>query len=1192
MAEKAQDYPFTEKIFQKALSVGAEPRKFLEERQKQFLRRMSRHWLNASRVEGEDAFGGNGGGGGNNEEEEEDEGDGRGALNSLSRAGMATNNRSGAYNATTAAATGPDRPGSRSRTNTNSQQQQQQHNQLSNNPHQDNNGRNSSRSRSGGRTESKTIAGFNIFQDDDENSPHNDVLDESEEGPTGQRLARESDRTKENNMRAERWNERGYGLVNPTLTSSASGGAVPGAAASIVGTVRHSSPGRSSSSRVGGRVTAAAAAFDVFVDEDCNADETTIEESNNKLREDKMIDNRSLRQRLDGGTVSPEEKYITFVATAPCISEFSHIFYCHVVISLLCCDYPKADRLTRDPLRYMKNPSKVKSDELKYDSIPEENEKKVEKTKRSEDRPPKHDNLDGKRGGQDQINITHAKDGKNRNGAYSKELLKTDGSGQECCFEEQRAVARYYKLVTSAENFNLLHQDDNDENNEESQMDFEESIEEVDMDEDDNAPSVGKHCSILKRPSSLRSKMDGQGKLAEEDTTVNPRRVLFGANTNVKYSKNESLNTSTASSQLDGSFVVEETINTKFANAEISMMFCSPNNNDVSVADTPGKPLIGSAIKQTLFSTHRKNNASNKKVGSDENNASGLAPRYITSPYEEDDECSKDDGGNGDTATISLASGLATGKQFNNENSHPPRNASLSKDSKGKSFATVGFSIFQDDGNENSEKEPTCSGEDTASLSVIGGIMSGLDDNVDEQNTLGNKRECGMNFDIFQDESNENANSGTKASKGRASKEIKTSRYSGEDTASLSIIGNVMSELDNNKASGSMDFAIFQDDEDQKTGFSAKMETKPPRYSGEDTASLSIIGDVMGSLRSCSVKDSQSSSGFTIFAEDDQPFISRKESRGLGFGIYEDTDKSSSSFVASPKKSSGRGFKVFEDDQTDSNDVAVKSSGLGFEIFSEEVISSAQKKQKVLGDEPCFGDISMIDAAVDGEKTSSGFQILDENFPSSAPKTKSRVGQTKPVDYKACHNESMESAMQMCMRAAAKSSTKFQIFDHRQESLPKALLRKSFSSGVSIDLLGGETATIIHELGRGVHGVVLLCNVSCRGEEDEGQSDALKIQAPIGSLAHEYSILSKAGERIQPDLHGFYPFPRPQALYAFSEGGLFLMTAGSDSGMTLVDVANTFRGNVPELIALYYTSRMLRHLEALHQVGKILVSRW
>ena len=53
------------------------------------------------------------------------------------------------------------------------------------------------------------------------------------------------------------------------------------------------------------------------------------------------------------------------------------------------------------------------------------------------------------------------------------------------------------------------------------------------------------------------------------------------------------------------------------------------------------------------------------------------------------------------------------------------------------------------------------------------------------------------------------------------------------------------------------------------------------------------------------------------------------------------------------------------------------------------------------------------------------------------------------------------------------------------------------------------------------------------------------------------------------------------------------MTAASDSGMTLIDVVNTYKkimGNVPELVAIYYTSRMLRHLESLHQDGKVLVS--
>ena len=111
--------------------------------------------------------------------------------------------------------------------------------------------------------------------------------------------------------------------------------------------------------------------------------------------------------------------------------------------------------------------------------------------------------------------------------------------------------------------------------------------------------------------------------------------------------------------------------------------------------------------------------------------------------------------------------------------------------------------------------------------------------------------------------------------------------------------------------------------------------------------------------------------------------------------------------------------------------------------------------------------------------------------------------------------------------------------------------------------------------------------------EESGQNNALKIQAPIGSLAHEYTLLRQIEKRVQADPSGFYPFPRSQALYAFSEGGLFSMTAGSDSGMTLIDVVNTFKkmtGSVPEQVALYYTSRMLKHLESLHQDAKVLVS--
>ena len=192
------------------------------------------------------------------------------------------------------------------------------------------------------------------------------------------------------------------------------------------------------------------------------------------------------------------------------------------------------------------------------------------------------------------------------------------------------------------------------------------------------------------------------------------------------------------------------------------------------------------------------------------------------------------------------------------------------------------------------------------------------------------------------------------------------------------------------------------------------------------------------------------------------------------------------------------------------------------------------------------------------------------------------------------HRKSTETALRTCMKAAMKiSHSNYNIFDHRGQPLPKALLRKSFPTGTNVDLSSGESATIINELGRGVYGVVLLVDVASEESDKKRQRRALKIQAPIGSLAHEYTLLLEIEERVQSDSSGFYPFPRSEALYAFSQGGLFTMTAGSETGMNLIDVANTYKkimGNVPELIAIYYTSRMLRHLDVLHTDGNVLVS--
>jgi hypothetical protein len=370
------------------------------------------------------------------------------------------------------------------------------------------------------------------------------------------------------------------------------------------------------------------------------------------------------------------------------------------------------------------------------------------------------------------------------------------------------------------------------------------------------------------------------------------------------------------------------------------------------------------------------------------------------------------------------------------------------------------------------------------------------------------------------------------------------SKYNNDETATMSALNEVLD------GAGGPHFGIHNDTlQHISRPFRPERNAEPPRkdysFCNDATASLSDIGALLG--ENCSIKEDyrkQSSAGaFTIFSDDADP------SSRTSFAIHDENAIAST---------------------------LTKPIGSGFEIFSDD--TATQKKRRM--DEPSFGDISRID---NDEKTSN-FQILDEN-------SASHHNPIDAIDYLTKHKSDMESAMRECMKDAAKSRSDLQIFDFRRKSIPRELLRKSFSNGFTIDLFDGRKAKIIHELGRGVHGVVLLCS-SATDTSEGSLNDALKIQAPIGSLAHEYLLLLRLEERVDLDSSGFYPFPQPQALYAFSEGGLFVMTAGSDSGMTLMDVVNTCNksiGSVPEMLAIYYTSRMLRHLECLHCEGKILV---
>lgn len=272
VAEKAQDFPFTEKIFQKALSVGAEPRQFLEERQRQFLRRMSRHWLDASQMQ-EDGLVGDG------EDNAVDCAGKRGVLNSLSSEGVARNDRGSGLNRH---AQLPPQPNGSSSSSSSSRPTSAR----------------SSNNQLGGKSNSKSMAGFNIFQDGNAIGD-TDVLNDENNLTVGQtRLTKESERTKENNMRPELWNERGYGLLPPSTTTTAT------SSDSIVGTARESASlllGRPPPMGAYTR-SCSTAAFEVFVDDDLKEPENEHDVS--KENSGRITDQRSLRHRVDGGAVS------------------------------------------------------------------------------------------------------------------------------------------------------------------------------------------------------------------------------------------------------------------------------------------------------------------------------------------------------------------------------------------------------------------------------------------------------------------------------------------------------------------------------------------------------------------------------------------------------------------------------------------------------------------------------------------------------------------------------------------------------------------------------------------------------------------------------------------------------------------------------------------------------------------------
>ena len=591
VAEKNKDFQFAEKIFRKAIQKKAQPDKIVNQRYKQFQRRMSRYWLNANANNPESVY------------DEEDDGtqqqSHRGALSGLTEEGVRQNHRGRGANEM---ARSLPRVGNA---------------QSNPNPI----------GISQGTPGSSQTKGFAVFTDDEPVESGYDLnqsVNHVDENAPLPRLVKQNDRTKENTLEAGAWNERG-GLNSQLHGGDNDEDGRTQGASSVVS--RWAGTGGDSITAGG---TSSQPAFQVFVDEEC-IDKKEQEKSvrNPKLNE------RSLKPLRDSGSSSSSLE----VSLRPKLS---------------------LQHKQTKPIKEFSSLGGTKK--TKKASAPLGSDKK---------------------------------------------LISEYKSKKECCFEEQRAKAGRFKVVPSARNFNLLHKMEDlcmSQNSSCMEIDDASTIEEVEMED------------ISRSMSMIREDEDRSGGNNEEQHShlfhdseakkFDGKKVLFGANTSIgNQSTSRVHNTSTASSTIDERDAVgvvgdrEETLNTKFAARELSMMFSSP-------AGFMNKSSALSSKKTSeklLFSIHRDNDELNSSLDKP-------AQRVSSSKHSEGAfAIFCDDGEEKDGAQ--------------NRNAKIPR--------------TAGFAIYEESESEDDSFEGNDRNGDTASLADIMDIMKAT--SPDQEKLSGSK---------------------------------------------------------------------------------------------------------------------------------------------------------------------------------------------------------------------------------------------------------------------------------------------------------------------------------------------------------------------------------------------------------------------------------------------------------------------
>jgi hypothetical protein len=457
------------------------------------------------------------------------------------------------------------------------------------------------------------------------------------------------------------------------------------------------------------------------------------------------------------------------------------------------------------------------------------------------------------------------------------------------------------------------------------------------------------------------------------------------------------------------------------------------------------------------------------------------------------------------------------------------------------------------------------------------------------------------------------------------------------DTATFSIVAGLVDETAaNNSILAAGDYADENDENFARRNPDAR-ETITPGFhqsalrtlAGEDGIDSRVHPVTAGGFQ---IYEDRQTAQFQIYEEEQSvavPFQIYEEDQSLAapFQIYEDGDKRDSGGDTATFSVFGEILKNLDEprsmpaasafsmdvDDDSVHDIMVRNDKRSVEMWVRTFLSPSYTRLLVLrqtddfkkyrpqtATSPEFGDISRIVADV---------RDLPPFRRAVSPKARQSdvLGVKVSLAYSELHKKDIRKALrkvqvearEMAFRSAVHPrdsnltrvlATKGYMDILPKQFVPRALLQNTSAKGSKITL-GDRTGFVKEELGRGAYGKVVLME----SKDDDVGIVALKAQAPIDCLALEYVILKAVEERVEPHSASHFPYPRALSFVSLADGGLLGMTCGSQSGLNLVDLVNVYKqkeraSGVPELVALHYTIRMLKHIEALHWQGKILVS--